>query len=241
MQLIPRSHSFRHPALVALALVLAFVGDPHPSPPPRPVRRRSIPRRAAAPPRQRRLRLHHGGGLNTFYRYFIEVPPGLARLVVEIFDADVGLGGSGEDEPGATGSAAAVGTRRPATASAIRPEPCRNDPVHHRQRRRPRQLGQRLVDPPRLDGRQRPRQLRDRRLHQQRRRGELGRATGPRPTTTTMPGRDRFRSPAAASCGSATTAAPPRRSTVRPTSREPDSRRRRSASTFVPRASMPVT
>src|SRR6476620_1820036 len=36
------------------------------------------------------------GGLNTFYRYFIEVPPGLGRLTVEVFDADVGVGGSAE-------------------------------------------------------------------------------------------------------------------------------------------------
>ena len=35
-------------------------------------------------------------GLNTAHRYFIEVPPGLARLNVEVFDADVGLGGSSE-------------------------------------------------------------------------------------------------------------------------------------------------
>ncbi len=28
--------------------------------------------------------------LNTFYRYFIEVPPGLARLVVDVFDPDIG-------------------------------------------------------------------------------------------------------------------------------------------------------
>jgi hypothetical protein len=36
-------------------------------------------------------------GLNTFYRYFIEVPPALGHLVVEIFDADVGRGGTTED------------------------------------------------------------------------------------------------------------------------------------------------
>ncbi len=40
------------------------------------------------------------GALNTFYRYFIEVPAGVARLQVEIFDADVGLGGAGEDDAG---------------------------------------------------------------------------------------------------------------------------------------------
>ncbi|HVR98821.1 MAG TPA: C25 family cysteine peptidase [Thermoanaerobaculia bacterium] len=39
-------------------------------------------------------------GLNTFYRYFIEVPPGISRLVVEIFDADIGAGGANEDTAG---------------------------------------------------------------------------------------------------------------------------------------------
>src|SRR5581483_2237917 len=40
------------------------------------------------------------GGLNTFYRFFIEVPPGLSRLVVELFDPDIGLGGANEDDAG---------------------------------------------------------------------------------------------------------------------------------------------
>ncbi|NWG01082.1 MAG: hypothetical protein HXY19_09085, partial [Thermoanaerobaculaceae bacterium] len=35
-------------------------------------------------------------GLNTFYRYFIEVPAGTSRLVVDLFDADVGAGDTGE-------------------------------------------------------------------------------------------------------------------------------------------------
>ncbi len=39
-------------------------------------------------------------GLNTFYRYFIEVPPGLNRLVVEVFDPDVGRGGLAEGPGG---------------------------------------------------------------------------------------------------------------------------------------------
>ena len=39
-------------------------------------------------------------GLNTFYRYFIEVPPSLARLRVQIFDADVGVGGTAEATAG---------------------------------------------------------------------------------------------------------------------------------------------
>ncbi len=36
------------------------------------------------------------GALNTFYRYFIEVPAGITRLQVELFDADVGIN-AGED------------------------------------------------------------------------------------------------------------------------------------------------
>jgi Peptidase family C25 len=39
------------------------------------------------------------GGLNTFYRYFIEVPPGLNRLVVQVYDPDIG-GGANEDDAG---------------------------------------------------------------------------------------------------------------------------------------------
>ncbi|HEV7515197.1 MAG TPA: hypothetical protein VGR07_02750, partial [Thermoanaerobaculia bacterium] len=35
-------------------------------------------------------------GLNTFYSYFIEVPASLARLRVQIFDADIGIGGAAE-------------------------------------------------------------------------------------------------------------------------------------------------
>lgn len=40
------------------------------------------------------------GAMNTSYKYFIEVPPGLERLVVEIFDADIGLGGLSEETAG---------------------------------------------------------------------------------------------------------------------------------------------
>ena len=36
------------------------------------------------------------GGLDIPYRYFIEVPPGLSRLVVGLFDPDIGTGGAGE-------------------------------------------------------------------------------------------------------------------------------------------------
>src|SRR6185436_5455054 len=32
--------------------------------------------------------------LDTSYHYFIEVPTGLSRFVVDLFDADVGLGGA---------------------------------------------------------------------------------------------------------------------------------------------------
>ncbi len=39
------------------------------------------------------------GGLNTFYRYFIEVPPSLSRLRIQLFDADIGAGGTGEAYP----------------------------------------------------------------------------------------------------------------------------------------------
>lgn len=37
------------------------------------------------------------GGMDTFYRYWIEVPSGLSRLVVDLFDADFGAGGGTED------------------------------------------------------------------------------------------------------------------------------------------------
>ncbi len=39
-------------------------------------------------------------GMDTVYRYFIEVPAGLSRLQVELFDADIGLGGTGEAPAG---------------------------------------------------------------------------------------------------------------------------------------------
>ncbi|MEM1178362.1 MAG: C25 family cysteine peptidase, partial [Acidobacteriota bacterium] len=34
-------------------------------------------------------------GLDTFYSYFVEVPPGTAQLTAQIFDADIGAGGGG--------------------------------------------------------------------------------------------------------------------------------------------------
>ena len=40
------------------------------------------------------------GALNGPYRYYIEVPAGATRLVVDIFDADVGMGGAAEATPG---------------------------------------------------------------------------------------------------------------------------------------------
>ncbi|MBI3654167.1 MAG: hypothetical protein HY231_24315 [Acidobacteria bacterium] len=39
-------------------------------------------------------------GLDTYYRYFIEVPAGQSHLVVELFDADIGLGGTSEAAAG---------------------------------------------------------------------------------------------------------------------------------------------
>jgi len=41
--------------------------------------------------------------LRTYYRYFIEVPPGTGRLVVRIFDADIGQGGGSESNDWQTG------------------------------------------------------------------------------------------------------------------------------------------
>jgi hypothetical protein len=40
------------------------------------------------------------GGLNTAYHHWIEVPAGATRLVVDLFDADIGLGGNTEDDAG---------------------------------------------------------------------------------------------------------------------------------------------
>ena len=40
------------------------------------------------------------GALNGPYRFYVEVPAGTTRLVVDIFDADVGMGGTGEATPG---------------------------------------------------------------------------------------------------------------------------------------------
>jgi hypothetical protein len=57
--------------------------------------------------------------LDTYYSYFIEVPPGLTRLVVDVFDPDFGLGGATEDtagrdrDRGGYNSAAAYSLRAP--------------------------------------------------------------------------------------------------------------------------------
>ncbi len=40
------------------------------------------------------------GALDSFYRFFVEVPPGLSRLVVDVFDADIGLGAAAEATAG---------------------------------------------------------------------------------------------------------------------------------------------
>jgi hypothetical protein len=61
-------------------------------------------------------------GLNTFYRYFIEVPPGLGHLVVEIFDADVGRGGNTEDTAGRDRDRDGNGFNATATYTLLRPD-----------------------------------------------------------------------------------------------------------------------
>lgn len=57
--------------------------------------------------------------LDTPFRFFIEVPPGTGRLVVELFDADVGAGGSGEALAGRDRERGAYNTT--ATYSLIAP------------------------------------------------------------------------------------------------------------------------
>jgi hypothetical protein len=46
------------------------------------------------------LTTNNPAGLNTFYRYFVEVPSGLSRLRVQIWDADIGAGTSTEAAAG---------------------------------------------------------------------------------------------------------------------------------------------
>jgi hypothetical protein len=41
----------------------------------------------------------NGGGLNTYYSYFVEVPPGLTSLQVEIFDPDINQGPAADEQP----------------------------------------------------------------------------------------------------------------------------------------------
>ena len=43
------------------------------------------------------------GGLGTYYSYFVEVPPGLSELHVDIWDADIGAGGGSETADRARG------------------------------------------------------------------------------------------------------------------------------------------
>jgi len=42
-------------------------------------------------------------GLDTFYSYWIEVPPSTNTLTIQIFDADIGAGGAGENTSGSVG------------------------------------------------------------------------------------------------------------------------------------------
>lgn len=70
--------------------------------------------------------------LNTFYRYFIEVVPGTARLTVEIYDADVGRGaneddaGRDRDRGGGWSSTATYTLIRPDGTTAATLGPCDN-------------------------------------------------------------------------------------------------------------------
>jgi peptidase C25-like protein len=66
------------------------------------------------------------GGLNTVYRYWIEIPAGLSRITVEIFDADVGRGGAAEstaqrdrDRGGGFSSTATYELFKPGVAVAV--------------------------------------------------------------------------------------------------------------------------
>ena len=61
------------------------------------------------------------GGLNTFYRYFIEVPSGLGHLVVQVFDPDVGRGGAAEADAGRDRDRSG-GFTTTATYTLIRPD-----------------------------------------------------------------------------------------------------------------------
>lgn len=60
------------------------------------------------------------GGLDTLYSYFIEVPPGLGRLTVEVFDPDIGVGGAAE--AGAGRDRARNGFDSTANYALIRPD-----------------------------------------------------------------------------------------------------------------------
>lgn len=58
--------------------------------------------------------------LNTYYRYFIEVPPGLGRLTVEVFDPDIGRGGDNDASNGRDRDRNGYNTA--ATYTLIRPD-----------------------------------------------------------------------------------------------------------------------
>lgn len=40
------------------------------------------------------------GSLDTYYSYFIEVPPGVSQMYIQVFDGDIGAGGTGETTAG---------------------------------------------------------------------------------------------------------------------------------------------
>ncbi len=94
----PASPTLRRP--LAALLVLVLIGGPL------PLRAASTGQTALHTPQGDGAGTANGdyvsdtAGLNTFYRYFIEVPPGLGRLTVEVFDADIGRGGATEDTAG---------------------------------------------------------------------------------------------------------------------------------------------
>lgn len=50
------------------------------------------------------------GGLSSSYRYFVEVPAGISRLQIELFDADFGTGGGGEANAGRDRQRVSYGT-----------------------------------------------------------------------------------------------------------------------------------
>lgn len=119
--------SFLRP--IAALLAAALIAGPLPS--------------RAASTGQTALQTPQGGGtttangetvsttLNTYYRYFIEVPPSLARLVVEVFDPDIGRSATeddaGRDRPRTTyNSAVSYTLLRPNGTTAATLAGCNN-------------------------------------------------------------------------------------------------------------------